>query len=89
MKTEQRQCQKCKNEFLLDGDDFSFYEKMKVPAPNVCPDCRFKMRAVWRNEMSLYSGRKCDKCGKDIKTNYSPDRPEIVYCDECYKAEVY
>jgi CxxC-x17-CxxC domain-containing protein len=41
-----------------------------------------------RNPRKLFD-RKCDKCGKDIKTTYAPDRPEIVYCEECYEKEIY
>jgi CxxC-x17-CxxC domain-containing protein len=33
--------------------------------------------------------RRCNKCGKPIKTTYSPDIKEIVYCEECYNKEVY
>ena len=85
--TETRNCTKCKHDFALEDDDFSFYEKMKVPAPKVCPDCRFKMRAVWRNEMTLYSGRKCDLCGKGIVTMYNPNSPYKVYCPECWHSD--
>lgn len=28
-------------------------------------------------------------CGEKFKTGYSPDRPEIVYCEKCYQQEVY
>ena len=55
MQTETRKCKKCQQDFILEADDFSFYEKMDVPAPKICPDCRFKMRAVWRNERILYN----------------------------------
>jgi CxxC-x17-CxxC domain-containing protein len=41
-----------------------------------------------RNPRKLFD-RKCDKCGIDIKTTYSPDRSEIVYCEECYNKEIY
>lgn len=84
---ETRNCQRCKNSFVLDKDDFSFYEKMKVPAPKVCPDCRFKMRAMWRNEMSLYSGRKCGLCGKMILSMYSLSSKYKVYCYECFYSD--
>ncbi len=86
-KKENRICQKCQHEFTLDQDDFSFYEKMKVPPPNVCPDCRFKMRAMWRNEMSLYSGRKCGICGKNVISIYSLKSPFTTYCYECFYSE--
>jgi len=87
METETRKCNKCKEDFILEQDDFSFYEKMKVPVPNICPDCRFKMRAMWRNEMSLYSGRKCGLCGKSVLSMYNPKLPFITYCYECFYSE--
>ena len=33
--------------------------------------------------------RKCNKCDIDIQTVYSPDRPEKVFCEDCYLKEVY
>jgi hypothetical protein len=87
MDLETKQCKKCKQNFELDQDDFSFYEKMKVPAPNICPDCRFKMRAMWRNEITLYSGRKCGLCEKNILSIYNPKSPFITYCYDCFYSE--
>lgn len=87
MKSETKNCKKCKQNFEIEPDDFSFYEKMKVPAPKICPDCRFKMRAMWRNETTLYSGKKCDRCGKSIVTMYNPKSPYTVYCRECYMSD--
>lgn len=29
------------------------------------------------------------KCPAIIETPYSPERPEVVYCEECYQAEIY
>lgn len=80
-------CRKCNTEFTLDKNDLSFYEKMKVPAPHVCPDCRFKMRALFRNETTLYSGRKCDMCNKNIVTMYNPKLLYKVYCNNCYSSD--
>ncbi|MCX6752319.1 MAG: hypothetical protein NTZ87_02350 [Candidatus Nomurabacteria bacterium] len=90
-------CKKCKHNFTLDQDDLSFYEKMsakggsasggKVPPPKVCPDCRFKMRALFRNETTLYSGRKCALCGKRVVTMYNPKSPYIIYCYDCFYSD--
>lgn len=41
-----------------------------------------------RNPHKLFS-RTCAKCGKSIQTTYSPERPEVVYCEQCYLAAVY
>jgi len=32
---------------------------------------------------------KQEKCVVEFKTSYSPDRPEIVYCEKCYQQEIY
>ena len=29
------------------------------------------------------------RCQVEFETSYAPDRPEIVYCEKCYQAEVY
>ena len=83
MSSETRNCQNCKNSFVIEPDDFTFYEKMKVPAPTWCPECRFVRRLSVRNERSLYK-RKCDLCGQDKILIYSPDSPYTVYCFQCW-----
>ena len=47
-------CKKCQNGFVIDADDFSFYEKMKVPEPTWCPECRMVRRLSFRNERNLF-----------------------------------
>ncbi len=84
---ETKQCTKCKESFTLDSDELGFYEKIKVPVPKICPDCRFKMRALFRNETTLYSGRKCGLCSKGIISMYNPKLPYIIYCYECFYSE--
>src|SRR3989344_1661313 len=81
-----QECKKCKQKFILEKDDLSFYEKMKVPNPKICPDCRFKMRAVFRNERTLYK-RTCDLCGSSIITMYNPVSPYTVYCNSCWLSD--
>ena len=83
MKNETRQCQNCKKDFIIEPDDFSFYEKIKVPPPTFCPDCRFQRRLMWRNERSFYK-RKCDLCEKDIIASYPSGAPFPVYCVKCW-----
>ncbi|MEK7128151.1 MAG: hypothetical protein AAB933_01130, partial [Patescibacteria group bacterium] len=83
MKSETQKCKKCQGNFTLEPDDFSFYEKMRVPAPKICPDCRFKMRAVFRNERTLYNS-VCKLCGRSIITMYNPHSTHVVYCNDCW-----
>src|SRR3989344_5361870 len=54
MQPETKTCQNCKQNFQIEPEDFLFYEKMKVPPPTWCPECRLKRRMVWRNERNLY-----------------------------------
>ena len=58
-------CQNCKASFAIEPEDFNFYEKIKVPPPSFCPECRLVRRITWRNERSLYK-RLCAKTGKEI-----------------------
>ncbi|MFA6251332.1 MAG: hypothetical protein WC603_01765 [Candidatus Paceibacterota bacterium] len=83
MGNETRNCQNCKNDFVVEPDDFLFYEKIKVPPPTWCPECRQQRRYAWRNERTLYR-RNCDLCGKSTVTIYSPNKPLKVYCLQCW-----
>ena len=76
-------CQNCKASFTIEPDDFSFYEKIKVPPPTWCFECRQLRRYAWRNERTLYR-RNCDLCKKSTVTIYSPNKPYKVYCNICW-----
>ncbi|MFZ2150325.1 MAG: hypothetical protein WAV15_04160 [Minisyncoccia bacterium] len=77
-KTENRICQNCKNDFLIEPDDFGFYEKMGVPSPEKCPMCRQQIRTLFRNFKTLYK-RPSSKSGEMIVTVYNPDVLFPVY----------
>ena len=80
---EARNCQNCHKDFTIEPEDFLFYEKIKVPAPTFCPECRRQRRFCFRNERSLYK-RKCDLCKKEGISMYSIEVPFPVYCHECW-----
>ncbi len=80
---ETRNCPNCQQDFELTSDDFGFYEKIQVPAPTFCPDCRLQRRLAWRNDLSFYN-RECDLCKKKIISLYHPDKPLTVYCNKCW-----
>ncbi len=81
-------CEKCSKRYKILKHELDFYRKMKVPAPKKCPDCRYFARLALRPQRKLFD-RNCMKCGKDMKSVYTEQRPEIVYCEECYLKEVY
>ncbi len=74
--------------FRIIPQELEFYRKHNLPIPKKHPDQRHLDRMALRNPRKLFS-RICDKCGKDIKTTYAPERPEIVYCQDCYEKEIY
>ena len=78
MKEEIKTCQNCRNEFSIEPDDFGFYEKIKVPPPTWCPECRSIRRMIWRNERSLYHNT-CAFSGKPIISMFSPETKLTVY----------
>ncbi|KKW39528.1 hypothetical protein A2454_00700 [Candidatus Peribacteria bacterium RIFOXYC2_FULL_55_14] len=81
-------CEETRRPFRIIKQELEFYRKMKLPIPHFHPDERHKRRMALRNPRVLWQ-RKCGKCGKEVQTTYAPDRPEIVYCEACYLAEVY
>jgi len=83
--TETKLCQNCEKDFIIELEDFSFYEKMKVSAPTFCPECRLIRRLIWRNERSLYK-RECDLCKKKVISIYDREVPFSVFCKECWKS---
>ena len=83
MERQQKICQNCKSDFTIEPDDFGFYEKIKVPPPTFCPECRRQRRWAWRNNMSLYS-RKCDLCNKSVVSIYAPESGLTIYCNKCW-----
>ncbi|MCR4328412.1 MAG: hypothetical protein NUV53_02730 [Patescibacteria group bacterium] len=103
MNSETRNCQNCSLKFVIEPDDFSFYEKIGVPAPTLCPDCRFQRRLLWRNERTFYR-RACDLCKRSIIAVYpasaersgplrqsSSEASEAtpVYCQKCWWSDTW
>ena len=77
----------CTEAFKVTPSDLSFYKRMSIPIPQLCPNCRHYARIAQRTPIKLYD-RKCAKCDQEIKTSYAPDRPEVVYCKQCYNQEI-
>ncbi len=90
--------EQCTEVFKVITPEFEFYKRMNLPLPHICPNCRHYQRLKKRNPVKLWH-RNCmcdtqnhdheDRCQNEFETTYSPDRPEIVYCEKCYQHEVY
>ncbi len=86
MNSETKNCQNCKKDFIIEPEDFKFYEKIKVPAPTFCPDCRFQKRLLFRNNRVFYR-HECVICKKSILSVYSKKRLYIIYCHDCWLSD--
>ena len=80
----------CTKAFKIILEEYQFYKRMNLPIPRLCPNCRHHERLLKRNPLKLWH-RKCmnNGCSNEFETSYSPDRPEIVYCEKCYQREIY
>jgi hypothetical protein len=81
-------CEKCGKNYKILQLEFNLCKRMKTPLSTKCPDCRMHDLSELKNPRKLW-GRKCDNCGDGIETTYSSDKPEKVYCEECYLKMVY
>ena len=74
--------------FRIVKKELEFYRSMQLQLPRRHPEERHRLRTLRRHGRRLWS-RSCAKCEKGIETTYAPERPEHVYCEECYLKEVY
>jgi hypothetical protein len=81
-------CEKSGKLFKIIPQELKFYRQNNLPIPHLHSEERHSLRQSFRNEYRLYD-RKCSKCDVTIQTTYAPDRPECVYCEQCYLKEVY
>src|SRR3989338_8613681 len=91
-------CKDCKKNFRITKSELDFYKRMNLPLPHKDFECRHQDRMKKRNPRKLWP-RSCmcelknhlhsiKKCENEFETSYSPDRPEVVYCETCYQQEV-
>lgn len=83
MNAETKNCQNCRKDFIIEPEDFNYYEKIKVPLPTWCPGCRMIRRLSCANSWSLF-WRNCDKCGQRMLSMFSPNKKLTVYCQPCW-----
>lgn len=81
-------CNECGKNYRILPQELHRLKNIHLPIPEFCPDCRHAKRMQLRNRRKLYD-RNCQKCQKAISSSFAPNRPEIIYCEECYLQEVY
>ena len=80
MTQETKICQNCKQNFVIEPEDFAFYNRIQVPPPTFCPQCRMQQKLASYNERALFR-LKCQAPGhsEDIISRYSPETNHVVY----------
>ncbi len=90
-------CETCTRNYKLLKQELEFYKKYTLPIPRICSDCRRAARFAMRNKRVLHHRQcMCERDGHDhmgcctieFETTYFPERPEIVYCEQCYQKEM-
>ena len=75
--------------FKVLSQEMAFYLRVKIPVPQVHYNERHVQRQKFVNPRKLYH-RKCmnEGCANEFETTYAPDRPEKIYCENCYQKTV-
>jgi len=81
-------CSRCAKNYKVIPQELTFLRDASLPLPRICQDCRYTERLKLRNPRKLWK-RECSKCKKSLETTYAPDRPETIYCEDCYLKQVY
>ncbi len=82
------ECEITHKPFRITKSELAFYRQHNLPVPRRHPDQRHKDRVALKNPSKLWQ-KQCPQCQKEMSTTYAPDRPEKVYCEDCYVKEVY
>ncbi|MBU1935108.1 hypothetical protein KKF04_03560 [Patescibacteria group bacterium] len=81
-------CEKSGRLYKIIPKELQFYRNNNIPIPHLHSDERHYLRRELRNKNRLYN-RNCQKCGENLVSTYSENRPEKIYCEECYLKTVY
>lgn len=81
-------CESSGRKYKILPQELKYYRTWNLPLPRHHADVRMERRRMMINPYRLWK-RPCKKCGAEMETSFSPERPETVYCEKCYLAEVY
>lgn len=81
-------CADCEKSYKIIPQELKIYRLAHIPLPRKCPNCRHLDRMKRRNLRKLFD-RSCTKCHAKMQSSYAPNRPEKIFCEECYLEAVY
>lgn len=91
------ECSNCSHPYRIIKRELEFLKRMNIALPRKCFECRHQDRFHQVNfPLLFHRSCMCDKihlhhhgqCPNEFETSYAPERPEIVYCEQCYNTEV-
>lgn len=74
--------------FRIQKSELDACRSLQLPIPHLHSDERHRRRTQLLRPRQFWQ-RSCDFCGTEIQTSYPPDSPEKVYCQDCYRREIY
>lgn len=86
--TDAVRCEVTGKPFRIVGPEKKLYERFGLKLPKRSPVQRHLDRLGRRNLMQLWEA-ECDKCGVDLETTYGEENDVKIYCEKCYREEVY
>ena len=81
-------CSRSGRPFRFVQPEVEFYLKNALPLPSLHPDERHRQRMDRRNPRVSWR-RECDKCNGAFPSTYPPAATEQIYCQECYRREIF
>lgn len=82
------ECEISGRPFRVIKQELKFLRERGLPLPRRHFDIRNADRAGLRNPRKLLE-RNCANCSKAMKTTYPENAKEKVFCEECYRKEVF
>lgn len=81
-------CSHCEDRFSIEDQDLVFYQKLAVPPPTKCPNCRFQLRLAHSNILHLYS-RPSTLSQQPIISMYHAQAPFPVYSVSEWNSDIW
>ncbi len=73
---------KCTTAFRILEAEVNVYQKLGIPLPDKCPNCRYYERLLGMNTMKMW--KRTTEDGVEVMTSYSPDQPDKIYSEAGY-----
>jgi hypothetical protein len=81
-------CEITKRPFRIIASELEFYRRMKIPLPVIHPVLRMEERIRLAPNGKKYE-TTCAKCKKEIYSMFDPAKKFLLYCEDCFKKEIY